>query len=348
MKKSIVVLFHLGYWVMYVILLIMIMGMLNNLQVSRGEQMNIFNWIPFFVPFAIVPGVVSFYSFYSILFSQFLSRKKILLLLFSAILVSVISGLTGGIILSIMAYFGFGAGIFDNVSSAAPMLIIMSFNALANGIIGLVLKGFITSYADIRIKEDLNKKNFEMELALIKSQINPHFLFNTLNNIDVLIHKDATKASSYLNKLSDIMRFMLYETKTDKIPLLKELTYIEKYIELQKIRTTNLNYVNYSVKGSTDGLLIAPMLFIPFIENAFKHAENKKIENAIDINILIEDDKIEFNCENNFTEITQNNTEQNGLGNELIRKRLSLLYPEKHLFKIETINNSYKVNLILY
>ncbi len=120
-----------------------------------------------------------------------------------------------------------------------------------------------------------------MELALVKSQINPHFLFNTINNIDVLISKDAERASAYLNKLSDIMRFMLYETKPAKIPLPKELTYIEKFIELQKIRTTNEHYVNYSIKGDTANFMIPPMLLISFIENAFKYADNKKVENAI-------------------------------------------------------------------
>jgi len=186
-----------------------------------------------------------------------------------------------------------------------------------------------------------------MELALVKSQINPHFLFNTLNNIDVLIQQDAIKASVYLNKLSDIMRFMLYETKTERIELSKELTYIEKYIELQKIRTSNLNYVNYAVEGNTDGLLIAPMLFIPFIENAFKHAENKKMENAINIRIVIKHDRIEFKCENNYSDDNQINHDESGLGNELIQKRLELLYPKKHKLEITNSDNTYKVNLIL-
>ena len=87
--------------------------------------------------------------------------------------------------------------------------------------------------------------------------MDPHFLFNTINNIDVLILKNATKASNYLNKLSDIMRFMLFETKTDKILLSKEIEYIDKYIALQKIRTANSNYVNFRVKGIPNGKTIA-------------------------------------------------------------------------------------------
>src|SRR6185369_10818343 len=100
--------------------------------------------------------------------------------------------------------------------------------------------------------------------------------------------RDAARASEYLNKLSDILRYMVYETKTEKIQLARELTYIEKYLELQKIRTTNPDYVNYSVTGEEGNLMIAPMIFFPFIENAFKHTENKKSSNSINIKISIE------------------------------------------------------------
>ncbi len=140
------------------------------------------------------------------------------------------------------------------------VIVVIAFGALLNGIIGLVMKGFITSYGDIRVKEELNRKNFEVELALVKSQLSPHFLFNTINNIDVLIGIDAARASAYLNKLSDIMRFMLYETKTELIPLEEELAYIEKYIDLQKIRTANPDYIRFRVQGRAPGLLVPPML----------------------------------------------------------------------------------------
>lgn len=347
MKKSVVVLLHFGYWMIYLLLLITLVFLSFQL-VQKGEKIIPFDILPFFIPFAIIPGLISFYSFYSYLFSRFFSKKKILMLISSGIIVSIISGIIGGIILAIIASFGFGAGIFGNgFRIAVPLLFIMSINAFVNGLAGLIMRGFITSYSDIKLKEDLNQKNYEMELTLIKSQINPHFLFNTINNIDVLIEKDAVKASAYLKKLSDIMRFMLFETKTEMIPLSKELSYIEKYVELQKIRTSNLNYVNLLVEGNPDGLLIAPMLFIPFIENAFKYAENRKIENAININIMIAKETIQFSCENHFSDNSQTKPDQSGLGNELIQKRLALLYPAKHTLEITNINNTYKVKLIL-
>lgn len=347
MKKSAVVLLHLGYWMMYLLLLLSFFALLApltpNFEKHNFFEMALFWWGRLLFGFAIVPGIIAFYFFYTVLFNKFLAKKKILYVFLSGIAVSIICSVIGQLIMFPMVPETNWC--FETIVSLG---IIMSFNSIANGIIGLVMKGFITSYGDIKLKEDLNKKNYEMELALVKSQINPHFLFNTINNIDVLIEKDAVKASEYLNKLSDIMRFMLYETKTEKIALSKELTYIEKYIDLQKIRTSNPNYVNYSVKGDANNLMIAPMLFIPFIENAFKHAENKKIENAINILVAIEKDKITFDCENNYTEDNQSDLAHSGLGNELIRKRLELLYPTKHTLEISDTNKTYNVKLILF
>jgi two-component system LytT family sensor kinase len=183
---------------------------------------------------------------------------------------------------------------------------------------------------------------------MLKSQINQHILFNTLNNIDVLISKDAVRASEYLNKLTDIMRFMLYDSSPEKIPLSKELSYIEKFIELQKIRTTNEHYINYSLKGDPTNFMIPPMILIPFIENAFKHAEIKKAENAINIHLDIEPQSFLFKCENSFNQNDQIKSEHSGLGSEMIKKRLSLLFPDKHKLTITNNNELYKVELSLY
>jgi LytS/YehU family sensor histidine kinase len=223
----------------------------------------------------------------------------------------------------------------------------MTFIASISGIGAVVIKGFITWFEEIKLKEALKQKNHETEMALIKSQLDPHFLFNTLNNIDVLILKDATEASNYLNKLSDILRFMLYETKTDEILLKKEIEYIEKYIELQKIRTSNANYVSFEIIGTLDMRTIAPMVFIPFIENAFKHSTNKKIDNAIRVQLFINQDSSIFVCENKFDPNRKVKQESNGLGNDLIQKRLHLIYPDQHWLEIDRQINLYSVKLTI-
>jgi len=342
MKKSVIIALHLGYWIMYLLML-----HLMYLATQAQSPKNIFpGWVMFNVLLssAVIPALIGFYASYSFLSPRFLKRKKILSLFLSGILVCISSALIQDIYLSIVP----GPGIFNEQwSSAIGITLTLTFIAIVNSITGLIMKGFISWYNDIKLKEALNKKNYEMELALIKSQINPHFLFNTINNIDVLIEKDAIKASTYLNKLSDIMRFMLYETKADKISLEKELTYIEKYIDLQKIRTSNSKFVNYSLEGNPRNLSIAPMLFIPFIENAFKHAEVKKSENSINIRVVIEKELIKFECQNKYSVNNHSDIDQSGLGNDLIQKRLGLLYPNKHALEVTNKNGNYGVKLSL-
>ena len=346
MRKSIVYLIHAGYWIAYVVLLFTIFSLFAPLipGVEKGKffHMAIFWWGRMLLGFAIVPGIISFYSFYFILYNSFFSKKRMLQFSVSAIGVLLACAAIG----EVLCYFTVPQAIwnFENIISIA---IIMSVNSLANGILGLFIKGFIVSYGDIKVKEEMVQKNQEMELALIKAQINPHFLFNTINNIDVLIGKDPVKASQYLNKLSDIMRFMLYETKAEKISLTTELDYINKYIDLQKIRTSNLDFVNFVITGKPGNHMISPMLFIPFIENAFKHAEDLKKQDAIDITFTLDESKIIFESRNKYIGSTATKIRNSGLGNDLIKKRLILLYPGKHQLEVTDKDGTYNVKLIL-
>ncbi len=292
--------------------------------------------------FAIIPGIASYYVFYGPLYNRYFVSKRILHLCMAAAVVMVSCAFVG----LLLMYVAVPQANWT-LETIVAMIIIMSINTLANGVMGLFIKGFVVSYGDIRIKEELVQKNTEMELALIKAQIDPHFLFNTINNIDVLIGKDPTKASQYLVKLSDIMRFMLYETKAERIALRTELDYINKYIDLQRIRTSNGDFVKFVVTGSADNYRISPMLFIPFIENAFKHAEDLKKEEAIDIAINIDRNKIIFECRNKYIDGVQGKMKHPGLGNELIRKRLQLLYPGKHQLDVTDKDGMYKVKLVL-
>ncbi|WP_183575224.1 sensor histidine kinase [Mucilaginibacter sp. X5P1] len=206
-------------------------------------------------------------------------------------------------------------------------------------------KVFLNWYSDIFYKRQLEKKNLETELALLKAQINPHFLFNTLNNIDVLIEKDAAVASVYLKKLSDILRFTLYESPSETVALSEEIKYISQYIELQKIRTSNTDFVSFTVEGNTGDLRIAPMLFISFIENAFKHCTDKKINNAIEIDIAILNGEVHFICSNAFDISAQLTQPKSGLGLDLIKNRLKLLYKENYQLKIDKTNERFIVTL---
>jgi LytS/YehU family sensor histidine kinase len=287
------------------------------------------------------------------LFPKYLQHKRIALSIIYGILISVGVALLGYILLRYFIETGRIADMDNNGkkgrSTAVIVIGAMSIIATISGIIALVIKGFITWFNEIKIKELLKEKNHEMELALIKSKLDPHLLFNTINNIDTLILKDPAEGSIYLNKLSDIIRFMLYDTKADKISLSKEIEYIEKYIALQELRTANENYVDFSVTGSIGSKKIAPMIFIPFIENAFKHANNKKLENAITVKIIINDDSLQLLCENRFdSKLTLRESTYSGLGNELIQKRLNLIYPGTHTLEVNNTNDLYRVNLTIH
>ncbi|TDE48585.1 sensor histidine kinase, partial [Flavobacterium sp. GT3P67] len=332
MKKSIVILLHIGFWMCYFLLILIILTVFYRSSSHAVDQtariVNAFNSL---LLFAFFPSFITFYSCCFIVFPKYLQQNKFLLSAIFGILISI-----GISILSyiIMRYFIESGRLIDmdkdginQRSTAINTIMVMSFIASISGLAALILKGFITWVKEIKLKEELKQKNHETEMALVKAQLDPHFLFNTLNNIDVLILKDAGEASNYLNKLSDILRFMLYETKSDTILLKKEIEYIEKYIELQKIRTANSNYVSFQINGATDNRTVAPMVFIPFIENAFKHSTNKKIDNTISIEIYINKENIIFLCENKFDPTRLLKQESDGLGNDLIQKRLNLIYP---------------------
>ncbi len=318
----------------------------GGIKPHSQNQEKLFGFLRMMSSLTILPGLICFYTFYGFLFNKYLAKKKLIALCLGGLITSVLSGLLGMILLKFLTHGKISVN--NGFQEMLIILIFLSLLALIHGIIALVMKGFINWYNDILIKEQLQQKNFETELALVKSQLSPHFLFNSLNNIDVLIQKDAVMASEYLNKLSDIMRFMLYETKTENILLSKELDYIEKYLALQKIRTANDNFLRYEVEGKNGTWMIAPMLFIPFIENAFKHSVDKKAHQAIVIRIKITPESLEFYCENRFSENHLMNEEAGGLGNDLIGKRLDLLYPGNHVLNTAKENNIYKVQLIIF
>lgn len=341
MKKPFIVLMQMFYWFIFLFLALLLISATwpENLTRSFKNFLLILSSYNILVIY-FLPAITGFYGCYLFLFPKFLLKNRF----FSAAIIAVVfSSLFSTLV---FMYLGFirDLGIsMINIELLGGILLI-TILMLINAVIALLMKGFITWYNELKLKEELNKKNFETELELIKSQINPHFLFNTINNIDSLILLHPQKASAYLNKLSDIMRFMLHETKTDFITLEKEITYIEKYIDLQKIRTANPDYVTYSLTGNTEGVYIAPMLFIPFIENAFKHAERKGADEVIAIHITIKNGTITFECANNYV-TSLHKLNGSGLGNELIEKRLMLLYPQNHQLTINYSNNYYHVNL---
>lgn len=204
-------------------------------------------------------------------------------------------------------------------------------------------------YQNQQLKVELEDKNKTSELALLRSQLNPHFLFNTLNNIDSLIITNPDKASDAIIKLSDIMRFMLYDTTTDEVPLTKEVNYLKSYISLQQMRLKDPDFVKVTIEGNCHGKTIAPMLFIPFVENAFKHGQKNVPSPGIEVNLTCLIDSINFeviNYVNDSKEMNKDDTSGIGLSNT--KRRLELLYPDRHELDITKENGNYKSILRIY
>ncbi|MBA4852415.1 sensor histidine kinase [Emticicia sp. BO119] len=348
---------HIGVWLIYFLMVGIVLVVYSKTDVNAVDHTaRIMNAFQNILLFAFIPSAVSFYLYYFILFPQYIQQKKYVTALLAGLAVSFITSVLGYIL---HRYFIETGQVIDmdeggrhGRSTALRTIIVMTVIGTICGVVGWILRGFIDWFNEIKLKEALKEKNHAMEMALVKLQLDPHLLFNTINNIDSLIITDATAASEYLNKLSDIMRFILYETKTDKILLAKEIEYIQKYIDLQKIRTANENYVQLTINGQAGHKFIAPMVFIPFIENAFKHATNKKMINAITIQVFIHEQTIQLICENKIdikqkTKYAVGGNSVGGLGNELIEKRLQLIYNDRHTLEIQKTEDLYHVNLTI-
>jgi two-component system LytT family sensor kinase len=194
-----------------------------------------------------------------------------------------------------------------------------------------------------QVKKDLENKNLLSELKTLKSKLNPHLLFNTLNNIDALIQTSPEQASEALSKLSDILRYVVYETEHEKVPIQKEIENLQKYIALEKIRIINPDTVQFisDVSSKTN---IPPMLFFPFVENGFKHSNLNNPDQKLKISIIGEQNKIIFSCLNTINTYKKDDL-ASGMGLELAKKRLDLRFPGAHVLTIKEGDNEFLVNL---
>ncbi|QRM90304.1 histidine kinase [Lacinutrix sp. WUR7] len=193
-------------------------------------------------------------------------------------------------------------------------------------------------------KEAANFK-LESELQHLHYQLQPHFFFNSLNNIYSLVDISPDQAKSSIHSLSKLMRYMLYETNVESIPLTKEIDFLKKYIDLMKLRVSDKTSVSYSFPIKDTGIQIAPLLFISLIENAFKHGVSATKLSSIDINMTCDDKTVLFSVENNnFPKITDDKS-GSGIGLQNLEKRLELLYADKFSFKTIVKNDRFLVTL---
>jgi two-component system, LytTR family, sensor kinase len=203
--------------------------------------------------------------------------------------------------------------------------------------------------ATLKIKE-IERENIVSELRALKAQINPHFFFNTLNSIYSFSLDRSEKTPELILKLSELMRYILYETQDDFVSMNRQLEFLKNYIYLERLRNEEKIKIDMEIKGDQTELMVAPLLFVPFIENAFKHVgKEKDIPSFIRISFdLTQPSKIIFNVQNNkYNSSGKINGGNEGIGLTNVRKRLNLLYPSKYQLKISDTEDVFYVSLIL-
>jgi hypothetical protein len=195
-------------------------------------------------------------------------------------------------------------------------------------------------------KEQLEKQVVESELYYLKSQINPHFLFNTLNNIHTLVYKQAPAAPEAVMQLASLMRYMIYESNAPLVPLTREMEYLQDYVSLQQLRYKQSPVVELKIEGETEGCHIAPLLFIHLLENAYKHSPARLNPCDLKINVEVKKDTLTFSILNPVGKNSQENLDEpGGIGLPNVQKRLALLYPGQHTLDIHNTGETFALTL---
>lgn len=334
MNKTRQVLLHLIIWVAIVTLFMYI--------ATNGSI--VYATIVVFVYFGLI-NISIFYINYLLILPTFLNRKKYLWCGLSMLaLVFVFGFLKCGLayyFYDIVLVRGEGKHVmnfWDYYSSAAFVSCFFIF-------LSTILKFVSDWFMNEKIKSNLENEKLISELAFLKSQINPHFLFNSLNNIYSLAYQKSEKTPEAILKLSEIMRYMLYESNENKVALSDEIRYLENYIELQKLRFKDKAYIKFELDGDIQNQKITPLVLISFVENAFKHGVATEKENPITIVLNVVSNKLFFQVLNKKS--NHNKDETGGIGLQNVKRRLDLLYKGQYRFHIEDNENIYNCELYL-
>lgn len=291
--------------------------------------------------------MVVFYLFYLLMVPYFLNRKKIAEFFSLSFLVVLIMPFFGYTLLFLSR--AFFEGTFHNIYRDYSVRMHMSgyYPVLTAAVFGSFFSVIINWFTAMNQKAELDSQKLAVELDLLKSKLNPHFLFNTLNNIDSLIHQDPEEASAALIRLSEIMRYLTYETSSDVVVLKSEIEYIRNFIELHRMRIRTPEDIKFEVNGNQE-VLISPALFVPLIENAFKYASFRNKKPCVDIRVSASNGIVVFEASNYYENNTNGSgTEHSGYGIINLKKRLDLIYPGKHQLIIDSSEMFYHTRLTI-
>lgn len=292
---------------------------------------------------------IVFYANYSILAPKLLLKKKIVLYIVASIGFLVLFSLAAN---KIPMYSPFNDAdhlvrFEDEFPPAKSMRYAMrGVFFFAFFLLGGIFCLMVDFYKRDKLSKETEAQRTETELQFLKAQLNPHFLFNSLNSVYSLVRNKSNDASEAVLTLSELMRYMLYEANKEIVPLLKEIEYIKNYVSLQRLRLSNSQDVKLSIKGQYEKKKIYPLLLISFIENAFKYGTDFKGVTGVSIKIEVIHNTLHFNVSNSIG-VYRKNTDNSGVGLTNIKNRLNLLYPKMHTLNITEEEGLHIVNLIL-
>ncbi|HNW99628.1 MAG TPA: histidine kinase [Bacteroidales bacterium] len=333
MKKRAIILSHITFWILATVVQILPILTWDNLTEIKDSLIEEF--------FMTILCMLFFYGSYFYI-TRILIKKRFflfLLIFFSSLFLFT---------LLIMKFYP--PLLFMFISPVEDINYTRWFFSLISyifvfGLWGTMFRITINWFIEKQKEKELEKQNIFSELGMLRSQINPHFLFNTLNNINSFIYREPDKTSFGIAKLTDIMRYMLYDANAEKVKLTDEINYIKNYIDLQKLRIKESDYVHFDIIGNTENVMIPPMLLIPFVENAFKHGRKNMEGVGIFIKLFTDGKKINFEVKNFLLNTTQPFEKNGGFGLKNIRRRLELIYGSEHQLTCNEQNDMFIVTL---
>jgi sensor histidine kinase YesM len=334
-------------WLRHILFIItgLILAFKGDIGIDRSPELNKAVLIVDACSFLFILGMI--YLMMEVFIPKFLFRSKLLLFIGSFILIISL------IYLAVWFFDFYFLRPLDPEGKNLNMLHIefsivhfIQIGAVASVLLGAVvgMKVFKKWIGDIQHMNEIQQINLRSELEQLKSQVNPHFLFNTLNNLLVLTKTDPEKASLVLLGLSDLLRYQLYDSARDKIVLSKDIAFIHNLLALEKIRKDDFTYEVHT-EGNIDGITLPPFLFIPFVENAIKHGASSVGHCYLTLRIRVENKRLFFYAENSKPPVAKPTA--GGIGLKNIQRRLELLYPDTHELTITDEPSRYIVNLIL-